>query len=618
MPEDVPLASLDLTSLHRLYRTGEASPREVLASILKRIATHGDPAVWIDRFPREAVLEEATRVEKRRAAGEALPLYGIPFAVKDNTDVAGRPTTAGCPAFASVATRSAPVVVNLQKAGAVLVGKTNLDQFSTGLAGDRSPYGACRNTLNPAYISGGSSSGSGVAVAAGLVTFALGTDTAGSGRIPAGCNNVVGLKPTPGLLSTQGVFPACRSLDCVSVFALTADDAWAACAAAAGTAPPEAGRDDAPREFTFAVPRDEDLEFFGDAGQEEMFRRAVEQLGRLGGRRTPIDFSSFRRVGDLLYQGPWLAERLAAVGEFLTRHPDAVHPITRAVIEGGAAYSAVDVFKARDALEALREPCLSAFQRADVLVVPTLPALPTLAEVQADSVGWSRRLGTYTNFANLLGLAAVAVPAGFTPQGLPGGLTLLAPGGSDRKLCRLALAWQRLLDLPLGATGRPLPTRPAAATVAIPPPAAEGFVRVAVAGAHLRGQPLHADLLKTGARFVRTCRTAPRYRFVGLMDLAPPRPGLLRDEARSASIRVEIYDLPTAGFGALVASVAPPLSIGTIELSNGEAVKGFLCESYAAARARDITDFGGWLAFLEGRATAPRPSISPPMTKDPQ
>ncbi len=605
MAEDVALASLDLTSLRRLYRSGEASPRDVLASALKRIAAHADPTVWIDRLPEEAVLKEAARVEKRRAAGELLPLYGVPFAVKDNIDVAGRPTTAGCPAFASVAARSAPVVSNLQRAGAVLVGKTNLDQFSTGLAGDRSPYGACRNPFDAAYIAGGSSSGSAVAVAAGLVSFALGTDTAGSGRVPAGCCNVVGLKPAPGMLSTQGIVPACRSLDCVSVFALTADDAWTACAVAGGLAAPEAGSDPGPHEFAFTVPRDADLEFFGDAGQEALFRQSVEQLLRMGGHRTAIDFRPFRQAGDLLYQGPWLAERLAAVGEFLDGHPDAIHPVTRAVIEGGAAYSAVDYFKARDALAELRASCLRALQRADVLVVPTLPALPTLADVQADSVGWSRRLGTYTNFANLLGLAAVAVPAGFTPQGLPGGITLLAPGGGDRKLTRLAMAWQRHVDLPLGATGRALPTRPAAPTVMTVPPAPEGHVRVAVAGAHLRGQPLHPDLLKTGARFVRAARTAPRYRFVALMDLAPPRPGLLRDEQRAALIAVEIYDLPTAGFGALVASVAPPLAIGTVELADGEAVKGFLCESHAALRARDISDFGGWVAFREGRAAPP-------------
>jgi allophanate hydrolase len=607
MPEDVPVAGLDLSSLHRLYRTGEASPREVLASVLARMADYSDPAVWIDRLPRESVLTEAVRVEKRRAAGEALPLYGVPFAVKDNIDVAGRPTTAGCPAFAAVADRSAPVVTHLQRAGAVLVGKTNLDQFSTGLAGDRSPYGACRNALLPGCISGGSSSGSAVAVAAGLVSFALGTDTAGSGRVPAGCNNIVGLKPTPGLVSTRGVVPACRSLDCVSVFALTADDAWAACAAAAGMLPPEAGGA-APHEFAFAVPHDEDLEFFGDAGQEALFRAAVEQLARLGGRRGPLDFRPFRQVGELLYDGPWLAERLAAVGDFIARHPDDVHPVTRAIIEGGAAYTAVDVFKARDRLEALRDSCLRALDAAGgVLVVPTVPTVPALADVRADSIGWSRRLGTYTNFANLLGLAAVSVPAGFTPQGVPGGIMLLGPGGSDRKLCRLAMAWQRHLDLPLGATGRRLAHRPPAAPVPPPSPPGEGQVRVAVAGAHLRGQPLHPELQKTGARFVRACRTAPRYRFVALMDLAPPRPGLVRDAVRASSVRVEIYDLPTAGFGALVHSVAPPLAIGTVELADGEAVKGFLCESYAAARAHDITDFGGWVAFLESRATAPRP-----------
>ncbi len=601
MPEDAALVSLDLTTLHRLYRTGEATPRTVLATALDRIAAHGDSAVWIDRLPPDMVLAEAGRVGQRRVGGEALPLYGVPFAVKDNIDVAGCPTTAGCPAFSYVASQSAPVVTCLQRAGAILVGKTNLDQFSTGLAGDRSPYGACRNAIKPDYISGGSSSGSAVAVAAGLVSFALGTDTAGSGRVPAGCNNIVGLKPTPGLLSTLGVVPACRSLDCVSVFALTSADAWAVGTTAADLPTPSA-LEPAPAGFSFAVPRDEDLEFFGDSQQEALFGRAVEQLEVMGGRRIGFDLRLFQQVGALLYDGPWLAERLAAVGQFIAQHPAEVHPVTRRIIEGGAAISAVDLFRARDQLATLRELCLRAFQVSDdVLVVPTMPTVPTLREVQADSVGWSRRLGTYTNFANLLGLAAVAVPAGFTPLGLPAGITLLGLPGSDRKLCRLAQAWQRHTNLPLGATGYRLPSRPVPPPRAPVPPPAAGQVRVAVAGAHLRGQPLHPDLLKTGAKFVRTCRTAARYRFVGLLDLVPPRPGLLRDEGRATSIQVEVFDLPTAGFGALVASVAPPLAIGTIELADGEAVKGFLCESHAASRARDISDFGGWVAFLEQR-----------------
>jgi allophanate hydrolase len=540
---------------------------------------------------------------RRRAAGEKLPLFGVPFAVKDNIDVAGLPTTAGCPAFAYTPERTAPVVARLQKAGALLVGKTNLDQFATGLAGDRSPYGPCRNVFNADYISGGSSSGSAVAVASGLVSFALGTDTAGSGRVPAGCNNIVGFKPTPGVLSTEGVVPAARSVDCVSVFALTADDALRVCDVAAGEpclenptpSPPEGN----PERFTFAVPREQDLEFYGDTDQARLFGESLAWLERLGGRPRAIDFRPFQQVASLLYDGPWLAERLAGLEGFLKAHAADVYPVTREILLRGNRFTGVDVFKAQAKLAALRGACAEVFQESEVLVVPTMPALPTLAEVQADSSGWSRRLGHYTNFVNLLGWAALAAPSGFTRRGLPGGLTLIGPAGSDRRLCSLGMAWQRLLHMPLGGTSHRIPERDVAGAETTPPPVLTGWVRVAVAGAHLRGQPWNQGLRELGARFVRACPTAARYRFVGLLDLSPPRPGLIRDDARAGAIEVEIYDLTHDGFGKLVASVAPPLAIGTIELADGERVKGFLCESWAAAQARDITDFGGWRAFLD-------------------
>ncbi len=604
MVDSAGLGSLDLATLARLYRSRGLSPSRVLESILDRLDAYADPAVWIYRLPRAAVLDQARAVERRRAAGEDLPLYGVPFAVKDNIDVAAHPTTAACPAFRYVPETTAPVVARLMAAGAILVGKTNLDQFATGLAGDRTPYGTCRNVFDPAYIAGGSSSGSAVAVAAGLVSFALGTDTAGSGRVPAGCSNIVSLKPTRGRLSARGVVPACRSLDCVSVFALTVEDARLVyeTARTADAAGGPAGHGTNGAGLVFATPRDEDLEFFGDAWQEQLFRESLARLEQAGGRRLAIDFGPFRETAGLLYEGPWLAERLAGLDEFLKEHGADMHPVTRSIVAGGARYSAVDLFKGLDRLQKLRETCLEVFNRAEVLVVPTMPALPTRAEVEADSVGWSRRLGHYTNFANLLKLAALALPAGFTPRGLPGGITLLAPAGSEARLCDFGTAWQRRLNLPLGATAQALPAATGSRGGAVVPPAPPGHVRVAVAGAHLRGQPLHPALRQTGARFVRACQTAPRYRFVALLDLDPPRPGLVRVEERGGAVAVEIYDLPVAGFGALVASVAPPLAIGTVELADGEAVKGFLCESWAAARARDITDFGGWVAFRDRTA----------------
>jgi allophanate hydrolase len=390
--------------------------------------------------------------------------------------------------------------------------------------------------------------------------------------------------------------------------ALTADDALRVFAiAAAEPAGPLAASDwlDFAGEpgknhgFTFATPRDEDQEFFGDGDQARLFAQAVDRLGQMGGVRQTVDFQPLREVASLLYEGPWLAERLAGLGEFLAQHAADVFPVTRAIVEGGARFSAVDFFKALAVLHELRPGCAAIFDKAEVLVVPTMPTLPTLAEVQADSAGWGKRLGHYTNFVNLLGWTALAVPSGFTPRGLPGGITLIGPAGSERRLSALGMAWQRKINLPLGATEKFLPEEPRCPERVRPQPPAEGQVRVAVAGAHLKGQPLHPDLRSTGARFVRACRTAPRYRFVALMDLKPPRPGLLRDASRSGAIAVEVYDLPLAGFGKLVASVAPPLAIGTVELEDGEAVKGFLCESWAAAVARDITESGGWVAFLQ-------------------
>jgi allophanate hydrolase len=602
-------ACLDFRTLARSYLTKDCSPRDIVRSLNTRIQAYPDPTVWIHRVSLQVLLTQSRELEQRRAAGEALPLFGVPFAVKDNVDVAGLPTTAACPAFTYVPNQSAPVVRRLQEAGALVIGKTNLDQLGSGLAGDRSPYGACHNVFNPDYISGGSSSGSAVAVAAGLVSFALGTDTAGSGRVPAGCNNIIGLKPTPGLLSNDGLVPACRSLDTVSFFALTAEDAFTVFDLARTGRPTVPLDNAAIAGFDFALPRPEDLEFFGDDGQAELFRKAVLGLEAMGGRRHSIDLQPFREVAALLYEGPWLAERRAGALDFLIEHAADLHPVTRAVLDGGMRYTAVDVFQGLARLKALAPKCLAVFDQADILLVPTLPTIPTLAETQADSIAWSRRLGYYTNFVNLLGLAAVSVPAGFTARGLPGGFTLIGPPGRERFLCELALLWQRHSNLPLGATGRHLSVpRPSDDQPAYRPLAPDQ-VRVAVAGAHLRGQPLHPDLRRTGARFVRTCRTAARYRFAALLDLKPPRPGLIRDDRRPGAVSVEIYDLPYEGFGKLVASVAPPLAIGTIELEDGEAVKGFLCESWAAARARDITDFGGWVAFLSRRT-----DLAPPVS----
>jgi allophanate hydrolase len=573
---------------------GGTSTRQA-AAFLDRLAAYPDSAVWISRASASQIDEQLEVARARQAAGVHLPLLGVPFAVKDNIDVAGLPTTAACKAFGKPATVDAPAVKRLRDAGAIVVGKTNLDQFATGLCGDRSPYGSCANVFASEYVSGGSSSGSAVAVAAGLVSFALGTDTAGSGRVPAGCNNIVGLKPTPGLIDTTGVVPACPSLDCVSIFALTAQDAWQVASIAQGV-PKAPTLGEMPTRFVALKPAD--LEFFGDRGQEELYRQSLTRLERMGLVKSEIDFTPFRETAKLLYEGPWISERFASLEAFLASNRDDIHPVTRTILETGAKYRAADLFRGLARLDGLRREC-QAMLKGAVLVVPTMPTIPKRADVATDSLGWSRRMGTYTNFVNLLGMAALSVPAGFTPEGLPGGVTFIGPGGSDRLLCGLGVAFQRNTNLPLGATKThlPEPTKPVEPTRT---PVPEGCVRVSVAGAHLKGQPLHPDLVRFGAKFVRVCDSAPRYRFMAFLHLTPPRPGLLWDETRNGAIRLEIYDLPFEGFGKLVASVAPPLAIGTVELEDGEKVKGFLCESWAARSAEDITDFGGWIAFRTG------------------
>jgi allophanate hydrolase len=531
-----------------------------------RLEALGDNPVFIHRVPRADALAQA-----RAAKG---PLAGLTFVVKDNIDVAGIPTTAGCPAYAYTPAQSATAVRKLLDAGAVLVGKTNLDQFAAGLVGTRSPYGAVQNAFNPAYISGGSSSGSAVAVALGLADFALGTDTAGSGRVPAAFNHLVGLKPTRGLVSNAGVVPACKSLDCVSVFArdchtalrvleviegYDAGDPWSRRAA------PVAMR---PGKLRVAVPRQ--LEFFGDRDYERLFGEA---LGRLGGERVEVDFAPFAAAQQLLYEGPWVAERLAPMAAFVAEHGDDLHPVTRQVLESGRRHSAVDAFLAQHRLAELKRAADAVWDAADVLAVPGAPTIYTIAAVEADPVTLNSRLGIYTNFVNLLDYAALTLPAGFRADGLPFGLTLIGPAFSDRALAALGA---RFLGEP-----------------AIEAPAST--VRVAVVGAHLSGMALNGQLTERSAKLVGAARTGAFYR---LYDLADGRPGLVRD-GHGACIAVEIWEMPLAAFGSFVAQIPPPLGIGTLALEDGEQVKGFLCESYAVAGRREITSHGGWRNYLQ-------------------
>jgi allophanate hydrolase len=503
-----------------------------------------------------------------------------------------------------VPAQSAAVVARLETAGAIAMGKTNLDQFATGLNGTRSPYGACRNAFDPDYISGGSSSGSAVAVALGLASFSLGTDTAGSGRVPAAFNNLVGLKPTCGLLSTRGVVPACRSLDVVSIFALSPTDAQRvlAVAAAEDAADPysraaqphgfDFGR--APR-FRFGVPMDKDLEFFGDVESARIFREGVARLEALGGEAVAVDFAPFLDTARLLYGGPWVAERYQAIRDFIDARPEAVFPVTRDITLGGARLLAADAFAAQYRLRELQRTCAAAWKTVDCIVTPTTGTIYTRAEMLADPIRRNTDLGLYTNFMNLLDYAAVAVPGGFRRDGLPLGVTLFAPAHQDVPLLHLAQRWQASRAAPCGrAESAPAPADPA-----VPAPVASGQIRVAVVGAHLAGLPLNPQLTQRGARLVDVTQTAPLYRFYALPD--GRRPGLVRVGPGGAAIACEVWELPVSEFGSFVAGIPEPLGIGTVTLADGSDVCGFICESIGIVGARDITVFGGWRAYLAAR-----------------
>jgi allophanate hydrolase len=526
-----------------------------------------------------------------------LPLYGIPFVLKDNIDLAGVPTTAACPRFSYVPPRSAFVVEKLLEAGAIPLGKTNLDQFATGLVGTRSPYGACRNSFNGEYVSGGSSSGSAVAVAGGLASFSLGTDTAGSGRVPAAFNNLIGVKPSLGRLSTRGVVPACRSLDCVSIFALTATDAATVLSVGEGFD----AQDPYARELgnaaipglRFGVPRPGQLQFFGDVEYARLFDAAVARLESGGGIRVEVDFAPFLDAARLLYEGPWVAERYAAVGRFMETYPDALVPVTAQIIAGGKTPSAVDAFEAEHRLRTLERLSRSAWSRVDFMLTPTAGTIYSIAAVDADPIRLNANLGYYTNFMNLFDLAGVAVPAGFRSDDLPFGVTLIGQRSSERALLALADTVHRSSGATLGAMKWPLPPSSDDA-----PALAPGYVAVAVCGAHMQGLPLNGQLRDRGAYLIERTRTSSSYRLLALPGGPPRRPGLLRTASGGAPIEIEVWAIPTEQLGSFVAGIAAPLGIGKLELHSGAQVSGFICEGYAAAEALDITGFGGWRAYI--------------------
>lgn len=592
---------LDLATLADGYRAGAFTPLDVIEAVIARIEASADPAIWIARVPADALREAA------RALGPvpdpAMPLWGVPFAVKDNIDVAGLPTTAACPAFAYEPDADAEVVVRLKAAGALVVGKTNLDQFATGLNGTRSPYGECRNSVHPDYPSGGSSAGSSLAVALGLASFALGTDTAGSGRVPAALNNLVGLKASKGLISTAGVVPACRTLDCVTFFTATADEASQLLALTARLDP----RDEYSRvnplwndgsafgrigSFRFGVPKN--LEFLGCAESPALFAATIEHLKALGGEPVEIDFSPFLEAARLLYEGPWVAERYSVAGELIERQPDAVLPVIKAVLEKAPGATAVELFRAQYRLQQLKAICDRIMAEVDCVLTPAYPRPVTLAELHAEPVKRNSDLGWYTNFMNMLDYAAVAVPASVMDNGLPWGVTLFGRVFTDQYLLSLAGALQRQTALKLiggNALDTPAPRNPAR----------NDRARIVVCGAHLDGLPLNGQLRQRGARLLEATRSAPDYQLYALAGGPPLRPGMVRVTEGGVAIEVEVWELPSAELGSFLTGIPAPLGLGKVQLEDGRWETGFICEPYGLEGAQDITGFGGWRAYLQSQ-----------------
>jgi allophanate hydrolase len=581
--------------------------------VVREAATPAGQPVFIHLCPEAAWAEQMEELRRRVAeAGDArraltrYPLLGVPFAVKDNIDIAGEPTTAACPAFAFTAPQHATVVRRLLEAGALWVGKTNLDQFATGLVGTRSPYGQPASVADPARVSGGSSSGSAVAVARGWVAFALGTDTAGSGRIPAGFNGLVGLKPTPGRVSTAGVLPACRTLDCVSVFAHSVADATRVLAVIEGEDPRDAysarvaGPAAAPARVRVGVPAQP--AFRGEAGYGPAWQAAVQRAQALGWEVVALDFSRLFEVAALLYEGPWVAERHAVLQPLLESNPQAVDDTVRRVVSRAVGMSATDAFRAQYRLRELQALLRDTWRAVDALMVPTAPGHPTFEAVARDPVGENAALGVYTNFVNLLGWCALALPAGRTPSGLPFGITLIGPGAADVALAELGGRWERAQAAMHEGSASAAAANEGDAGMRLPPasPATEPGLPIAVVGAHLSGLPLNGQLTERRARLLRATRTAERYRLHALPGTTPPKPGLCRvgDDEPGAAIEVEVWSVPQSEVGSFLALIPPPLGLGSIELEDGSRVHGFLCEGHALQAAPDITHFGGWRAFL--------------------
>jgi allophanate hydrolase len=589
---------MTIPDIHAAY-AGGTSPKDVVEQVFARIAAVGDPHIFLAMASKQDALAEAAALG---AFDPDKPLWGIPFVVKDNIDVAGYETTAACPAYAYLPQKDAFVVAQLRAAGAIFIGKTNLDQFATGLVGVRTPYGAPLNSIDPQIVPGGSSGGSGVAVGHGIVPLSLGTDTAGSGRVPAALNNIVGLKPTLGALSASGVVPACRSIETISIFALTVADAYAAyqvcCAFDAAdafarpiTAPALTAPTTPP---VIGIPSAGSIKFLGDTVQAESFYAAVDLLKTSGAKIQEIDFSPLYAVAQMLYEGAWVAERYTVIEDLLKRDPEAILPVTRQIICKAEGLSAADAFRGIYRLKELARAAEPSLAGVDMLCVPTIPTFHTVAELEADPVTPNSNFGTYTNFVNLLDMCGIAVPVPARSDGRPGSVTLLAAKGKDAEIAAIACSLEAAGQRNLGATDW-----------AYMPPAdlpqrAPASLTLAVCGAHMAGLPLNHQLTDRNAVFVKTARTTDAYRFYQLAGGPPKRPGLIRGIPGSgAPIALELWDLPLAHVGSFLKGIPAPLGLGTIALEDGSHVQGFLCEAIAAVEATDITEIGDWRDLIE-------------------
>lgn len=593
--------SLDIPSLHNSYRTNALTPEKVIDDILALSKEFQHHNIWIHQLSKAEISPYLARLDPKSI--DDYPLYGIPFAIKDNIDLANIPTTAACQDFAYLADHHAHIVEQLIAAGAIPIGKTNMDQFATGLVGTRSPWGACGNAFDAEMISGGSSSGSAVAVALGLASFSLGTDTAGSGRVPAMLNNLYGHKPSRGLLSMTGVVPACRSLDCPSIFALSANDAHLVFNTAAhfdsgDSYARQQPFDNKRRAFglpqsnaKIAIPNAQNLTFFGNTDAENLFNEAVEKWAQLGAQITVIDINPLLEAAKLLYAGPWVAERYAALETLIKDRPEVIHPVVHDIVMQAETKTAVETFQYEYKMQAYRAVAKELFSNFDFLCTPTAPTTYSIAEVLENPIELNSNIGFYTNYMNLLDLCGTAIPAGFMSNGQPFGLTLVAPAMQDQKLLSYAHQWQHSLQTASGTFSTP-PQLPE-----LPPVNFSPDLEIAVCGAHLSGMPLNWQLTERGATLSRATTTSANYRLYSLAGGPPQRPGLVRDEQHGSEIEIEVWSLPCAEVGSFLGGIPAPLGLGKLETNEGQWVTGFICEPYAIETATDITEMGSWRVF---------------------